>query len=158
MGGNVKVEEMENGLIIFVRRKEIEDISFEEVEDIENYFRTLFLQLEEFHHISLDGFYNIHVYLDPTEGMVLKLEKEEMEFCPFHQLEMRIVKENVKFLYEVEDIFDFLNPNYDIYSYQHHFYIQKKTKKEEYLLYELGKIIYEDTDKILKNGLLLTGE
>ena len=69
---------------------------------------------------------------------------------------MRIVKEDTVFLYQVDDILDFLNLNMEIYQYQNKFYIKNNSKNEVYNLYEFGKLIYENTDIILKKGIRFT--
>ncbi len=71
---------------------------------------------------------------------------------------MRIVKEDTVFLYQVDDILDFLDSDVDIYFYKNEFYIKNNNPKKVYNLYEFGKIIYENTDIILKKGLLFTQE
>lgn len=151
----MKIEITGEEITLFLKKKEIEDFHFENLEEIEDYFRELFLKLEEYYHITIEGFYNIQVFLDPKEGLVLKLEKEDMDYCPFHQVEMRIVKEDTIFLYKVEDILDFLGLPVNIYTYQGDFYVKNKEEKEVYNLYEFGRLIYENTDNILKNGYCL---
>lgn len=152
----MKIEITEEEITLFLKKREIESFHFEELEEIEDYFRELFLKLSEYYHITIEGFYNIQVFVDEKEGMVLKLSKEDMEYYPFHQVEMRIVKEDTKFLYKVEDVLDFLADSVDIYFYKDEFYVQNKGEKEVYNLYEFGKLIYENTDIILKKGVLFT--
>ncbi len=153
----MKIDVEETGIIIYLKKEELDGCNFDDIDEIEEYFRSLFLRLQEYYHITLEGFYNIHVYLDKNEGMVLKMEEEDIDYYShFHQLEMRIIKEEVVFLYEVEDIFPFVSPKNEIYTYKNHFYLRKKGKEEVYNLYELGKLVYENTDIILKKGTLLT--
>lgn len=154
----MKVEIEDEEITLFLKKKEIEDFHFENIEEIEDYFRSLFLKLEEHYHIEIEGFYNIQVFLDKNEGMVLKLEKEDMDYYPFHQVEMRILKEDTVFLYKVDDILEFLPLNVDIYFYKNEFYVKNNKKKQVYNLYEFGKLIYENTDIILKKGILFTKE
>ena len=71
---------------------------------------------------------------------------------------MRILKEYTVFLYKVDDILDFLPLNVDIYFYKNEFYVKNNKKKQVYNLYEFGKLIYENTDIILKKGILFTKE
>ena len=151
----MKIEEKDDELVLFLKKQEMNDFCFEELDEIEEYFRSLFLNLDEYYHITIEGFYNIHVYLDEIEGMVLTLQKEDLDYYPFHQVEMQIVKEDTTFLYEIEEPLDFLSSNFDIYVYQNHFYVKKKTK-EGYSPYEWGKLVYEGTKEILKRGKLLT--
>lgn len=153
----MKIEIDDEDIILFLRKDKIKKFDFNEIEEIEEYFRTLLLKLEENYHIQIEGFYNIQVFLDKKEGMVLKLQKEDIDYYhSFHQIEMRIMKEDTCFLYQVDDILDFLNLNVDIYQYQNQFYIKNKSPKKVYNLYEFGRLIYENTDIILKKGTLFT--
>lgn len=154
----MKIEIEHDQITLFLKKEEIEDFHFEDIEEVEEYFRTLFSKLEEYYQITIEGFYNISVFLDKSEGMILKLEKEDIDYYHFHQIEMRIVKEDTVFLYQVEDILDFLESDVDIYFYKNEFYIKNNDQKKVYNLYEFGKIIYENTDIILKKGLLFTQE
>lgn len=152
----MKIEIEDEEITLFLKLEEIEKFDFEDIDEVEDYFRTLFLKLEEYYHIEIEGFYNIQVFLDKKEGMVLKLQREDLDYYhAFHQVEMRILKEECVFLYEIEDALDFLLSGNDIYYYKNKFYLKKKQKKEVYNLYEFGKLIYEDTDTILKRGILL---
>lgn len=151
----MKIEIRDDEITLFLKKKEIENFQFDNIEKVEDYFRSLFLKLEEYYHITIEGFYNIQVFLDKKEGMVLKLKREEIDYYSFHQIEMRIIKEDTIFLYKVDDIVDFLNLPVDIYFYKGEFYIKNKGKKEVYNLYEFGKLIYENTDIILKNSFCL---
>lgn len=151
----MKIEIIGDEITLFLKKKEMENFHFDDIEKVEEYFRSLFSKLEEYYHITIEGFYNIQVFLDKKEGMVLKLTREEIDYYPFHQIEMRILKEDTVFLYKVEDVLDFLNLPVDIYFYKDEFYIKNKGKKEVYNLYEFGKLIYENTDVILKNSFCL---
>ncbi len=153
----MKIETEGETLILYLKKDKMKNVNFKNVDEVEDYFRSLLLKLEEDYHIQIEGFYNIQVYLDKLEGMVLKLEKEDIDYYhSFHQIEMRIMKEDTVFLYEVEDILDFLNLNVEIYQYQNKFYIKNNHKKRVYNLYEFGKLIYENTDIILKKGKIFT--
>ena len=154
----MKIEIEQDQITLFLKKEEIEDFHFEDIEEVEDYFRTLFSKLEEYYQITIEGFYNISVFLDKAEGMILKLEKEDIDYYHFHQIEMRIVKEDTVFFYYLNDILDFLDSDVDIYFYKNEFYIKNNNPKKVYNLYEFGKIIYENTDIILKKGLLFTQE
>ncbi len=151
----MKIEVDQESLVLYLKKGEIENFDFNNMEDIEAYFRTLLLKLEEYYHLPIEGFYSIHVYIDEEEGMVLQLEPEDMDYYPtFRQVEMRILKEEVTFLYQVEDILDWIELSDHIYYYQNQFYIHLKHPVNNYQVYEMGKLIYENTDYIMKKGIL----
>ena len=153
----MKLEIQEDNITLTFKENEIKNIYFEDIEEVEKYFRTTLLKLKEIYDIDIKGFYNIYVYVDINEGMVLKLEKEHIDYYDsFHQIEMRILKEEIPFLYEVDDLLNLPYTNLDIYVYQDKFYVKRKNKKKLYTLYEFGKLIYEDTKKIIENGKKMT--
>jgi len=153
----MKLEMQEDNLLLTFKESEIKKINFEDINKIETYFRATLLKLKEIYNIDIKGFYNIYAYVDPKEGMILKLEKENIDYYDsFHQLEMRILKEDVTFLYEVDDVLALPYENLDIYVYQNKFYVKRKNDKKVYSLYEFGRIIYEDTKKIIQNGKKMT--
>lgn len=151
----MKLEIQEDNIILIFKESEIININFDDIDALEKYFRTILLKLKEIYDIDIRGFYNIYVYIDKQEGIVLKLEKEQIDYYDsFHQIEMRIIKEEVPFLYEVEDLLTLPYHNLDIYIYQEKFYV--KPKKRMYCLYEFGKLVYEDTKKIIEIGNKMT--
>lgn len=153
----MKLEIDGDEIILFLKKDEVGNFNLKKVDEVEEYFRSLLLKLEENYHLQIEGFYNIQAFLDKKEGLVLKLEKEDIDYYhSFHQIEMRITKEDTVFLYEVDDILDFLNKDLEIYQYQNKFYIKNNSTKKVYNLYEFGRIIYENTDVIMKKGSLFT--
>jgi hypothetical protein len=153
----MKIDVLENDIILFLRLTDIKELNFERKKDVEAYFKNILLRLKEYYLIDISNFYNVYVYVDKNEGMILKLEKEELDYYhSFGSLEMRILKEENTFLYEINDIFSVPYKELDIYLYKNKFYVKRKNKKIVYPLYEFGKIIYEDTYKILNNGKKMT--
>lgn len=153
----MKIELLENDIILFIKQTEVVDLNFEKKNEVEAYFKNILLKLKEYYSVDIKGFYDIYVYIDKKEGMVLRLENEDLDYYnSFHQLELRVLKEETVFFYEVEDILDLPLKEIDIYVYKNRFYIKRKNKKKVYSLYEFGKIIYEDTNKIINNGKKVT--
>lgn len=153
----MKIEVLENDIILFLRPTEIIDLNFEKKPDIEAYFKDILLRLKESYSININGFYDIYAYIDKDEGMILRLDQEDLEYYnSFSSIEMRILKEETTFFYEIDDILDIPLRNLDVYLYRNKFYVKRKNKKIVYPLYEFGKIVYEDTNKIIKNGKKMT--
>lgn len=153
----MKLEFQDDNIILMFKESEIKKINFEDIDEVESYFRTTLLKLKEIYDIEIKGFYNIYAYVDKKEGMVLKLEKEKIDYYDsFHQIEMRIIKEDAIFLYEIEDILKLPYHKLDIYKYKDKIYVKRKNRARVPILYEFGKIVYENTKKILENGNKMT--
>ena len=153
----MKLEAIENGFVLYLKKFDMKGIDFDNLSEVEEYFRDILLRLKEYYCIDITGFYNINVYIDNLEGIVFRLEKEKIDYySTFHHLEIRMVKEETIFLYEVDDIFDLPLKEVEIYVYKDNLYVKRKCNERVFLLYEFGKLIYENTSKIIDNGKRMT--
>ena len=91
---------------IYIKKYLIADIDFSVKADIEKYLKRLFKILNNKYNICIEGFYNITVYIDKYYGIVLHLEKEELDYYEYYknQVDMRLVTVHTDFMYEVNDI------------------------------------------------------
>lgn len=132
---------------IYVKKYLIEGIDFSIKSDIEKYLKKLFKTLNNKYNISVEGFYNITVYIDRYYGIVLHLEKEELDYYEYYKnkVDMRLVTVNTDFMYEVDDIpFDIIN-KVNISNKNQNIYLtlkEKLTDLEMMKLVENSKIIY----------------
>lgn len=132
---------------IYVKKYLIEGIDFSIKSDIEKYLKKLFKTLNNKYNIVVEGFYNITVYMDKYYGIVLHLEKEELDYYEYYknQVDMRLVTVHTNFMYEVDDIpFDILN-KVKISNKNETIYLTLKerlTDLEMMKLLENSKIIY----------------
>lgn len=153
----MKLEIHNDEIVVIIKDNNISKVDFNDMVSVEKYFRKILLKLKDLYEIDIKGFYNIYAYIDLKEGIVLEIKKETLDYYDsFHQLELRIVKENVEFLYEVDNIFEFVNKKFDIYCYNNRFYVRNNYDDICYSLYEFGSLIYKETKKIKENGKKMT--
>lgn len=132
---------------IYVKKYLIEGIDFSIKSDIEKYLKKLFKILSNKYNIAVEGFYNITVYIDKYYGIVLHLEKEELDYYEYYknQVDMRLVTVHTDFIYEVDDIpFDILN-KVKISNKNKNIYLtlkEKLTDLEMMKLVENSRIVY----------------
>lgn len=153
-------------MIIYLNNNHIKSIDFNKKEDLENYFKTLFVKLREHYDIDINGFYNINAYKDKNYGLVLELEKEDIDYMDYFngQVDMNIIFENNSvFLYEIDDYFNIdkkiLN-KINIYKYNEKIYLQIIDDISEInmgKILEFSKIIYNDK-RIIKHGTKIEPE
>ena len=133
---------------IYIKKYLIEEINFSVKSDIEKYLKKLFKILNNKYNITIEGFYNITVYIDKFYGIILHLEKEELEYYEYYknQVDMRLVTVHTDFMYEVFDIpFDILN-KVKISNKNKNIYLtlkEKLTDLEMMKLIENSKIVYD---------------
>ena len=141
-------------MIIFLNNEYLK-IDFNNIDELEDYFKDLFLTLKNIYNIKLNGFYYIEVFVDKNYGVILELEKEELEYIDYYdnQVDMRVTVNDSEFMYLIND-YD-LNDIMEIYSFQNNLYGKLKKQINSIKMGEIlekGKIIYKDYDKILKYG------
>lgn len=150
----------DNGhLTIFLNNLYLKDINLNKKEVIEKFLNELTNKLKFYYDITLKGFINVWLYLDKNYGLVIKIEKEELEYFDYNEaLDMNIKIKEVSFLYELKEVLNktFLN-KFIIYKYRDNFYLKPKQKLSDIdmgILLENTKIIYKNVDRILKSEVI----
>ena len=153
----MKVIGNEENLTIYINKRNLK-INIDDKEELEDYFRSIFIKIKEFYNIKLNGFYITRAYIDNNYGIIIDMKKDDNDFIYYndYEIEMQLIVNEVTFLYEIEDIFMSKNiyPKIDIYSYKNKYYLKLK---EDILnnIIEYVNIIYTNTENILKYGKLL---
>ena len=136
-------------LDIYIKKELINNIDFNNKEDLEKYLKKLFKNLKIKYNIVIQGFYDITVYKDKYYGVIFHLEKDNVEYYDYfkNQVDMRIITIDTEFLYLVDDIpFNLLN-KFDIIVDNSKIYlkIKKELNKLELMkLLEISRVVYEE--------------
>ena len=134
-------------LDIYIKKELINNIDFNSKEDLEKYLKKLFKTLKNKYQITVEGFYDISVYIDKYYGVVFHLEKEDIEYYDYYknQVDMRLITVDTEFLYKIDDIplnlldrISIINKDSDIYLK-----LKKELPKlEMMILLENSQIVY----------------
>lgn len=154
----MKLESKENILIIYLKKQLIDTIDFTKKNELEKYFKELFLKLKEYYNIKINGYYNINVYIDEFYGVVLELQKEELDYYEYfdNQVDMHILTEEVQFLYLIEDYFIINELNISkLYYYKDKYYILPNINTDYNYLLENSEVVYKNTKEIIKFGRVI---
>lgn len=152
----MKIDIMDNKIIIFLKKEIISDIDFDNIEMLEEYFRELILKLNNVYNINIEGFYIIRVFIDSIYGIVLEIEPEDIDYCPINQVEMRIMLEHETFLYEIDSLVKIDNTEIYIKDYKYYLKINSNIKYKDYIsILENCHIIYKNTSNIIKRGNII---
>lgn len=91
---------------IYVKKYLVKNIDFSSKEDLEKYLKKIFKTLKNKYNLIIEGFYNITVYIDKYYGIILHLEKEELDYYEYYknQVDMRLITIDTDFMYRVDDI------------------------------------------------------
>ncbi len=150
----MRLETDNDKIIVYLKKELIGSIDFSDMDNLENYFKNIFLKLKNIYEIELKGYYNINVYIDKIYGIVLELIQENIEYGEYlNQIEMRIIPINTTFLYLIDDLIKIENTN--LYYYKNNIYLScnENISKNDYIkVMDHAKIVYNNTDNIINYG------
>lgn len=154
---NLKVIDENNFIITIIDKKLIPKL---DENSISNYLKKILLKIKTKYQINIYGYYDVFIYVDEYYGIIIKLIREELEYLSYYdkEIKMKIIVLDNQFFYEIEDIYkikqEILDIS-DIYLYNNQIYLELKSDINFTLygyLIENSKVIYEDTEKIKKEG------
>lgn len=143
---------------IFLSQFYTKNLNLDDKNSLEEYFKKIFQKLENNYGIEVGGFYNIKCFYDQKYGLILNIEKEDIDYIDlYHTIDMHISIEETDFFYRINDSFtvDKIINKGLIYYYKDNYYYQIKDKltlKEQILLLENSEIIYRNIKEIKRYG------
>lgn len=146
----------ENSFLVFVTNK-IPNIKNDQ--ELSDYLKNIFKIIKEKTKFDIYGYYEVLIYKDINYGLIIKLDKEELEYfnCYNKQIEMKIaIAEESNILYCIDDL-EILKkiPKFRIYLYKGKLYLELVSKIKYILLGELleySEVIFENVKEIKNNG------
>ena len=134
-----------------------ETLDIENIDEIKNYLKNIFLKLKEEYSFSISGLYLVVIYED-INNTIIEIESESDDIYDYYdEVDMHLMIENTICLYEIEDVFfKIRNLNkYKIFKYLNKYYLKLEEKIDKVSLgklYEFSKLKYKNTKSILKYG------
>ncbi len=151
----------ESNLILFLNNLQIPDLDLENRDELEEYFRSLFLKLHNQYKIDISGYYVIDIYADSHYGLIIEMQREELDYYVYddYQVDMRICIHSIPILFELDEYIFLNHEDFDMIWYHNKWFAYPKKKLNEI---EIGKLLEyatlyyeEDTDQIIHNGIHL---
>ena len=144
----MKIDFLDNNVFdIYIKKESLNNINFNNKEYIEKYLKKLFKKLKNKYCITVEGFYNITIYIDKYYGAIFHFEKEELEYYDYfkNQVDMRLITIETDFLYIVDDIPYYLLNKVNVIIKENEVCLKVKkdlTKLEMMKLLEISRILY----------------
>lgn len=123
-------------------------------DELEDYLKKFFNRLKEYYDIEVKGFYDIYIYIDKNYGVVLDINRDDIDFEPiFNSIDMKIILKKENFLYKLDE---YKYEHYgNIYYYDGAYYLEifRKISDIDFMyLMEEANVVYKDIDIIKKRG------
>ena len=149
----MKIDIIDNKIILYLKNCLIKDIDFNNIDELEEYLKTLIIKLNNIYNINVNGFYNINVYIDKIYGAILEIEQEEIDCYMGNQIEMHIISHDTIFLYEINDLIKIKNTKLIKKGFKYYLSVNNNIEYKNYIkILENSQIIYKNTDYILTCG------
>jgi hypothetical protein len=138
---------------IYLNKNYISDLEIKNRECVEKYFKKMFLNLKNNHHLDIYGYYNIKVYVNNNYGLIIDVLKLSNDYfkMPSNKVDMKIMIDyDSIFLYELDDYF-FIDKYKDniknIYYKDGKYYVELNDDVDELFYFNLlehSNIIFND--------------
>ena len=159
LGDILKVDFINDNYVIYLNKLNLINFNFDNQDKLEEEFKKLFKILKDNYNMKVKGYYNIKIYQDKYYGIILEINKENIDYYDYFGYEdtiaMRIKKYDIEILYEIEDFFflgNFLSC-FKIYTDKKNIYlkiIQEMDKNVFFNLLEMSKINYDKRAKLIE--------
>ena len=147
-----------NDLIVFLDKKEIDKINFNNRFELEKYFRTLFIKIKSIYSIDFKGSYNITIYVDKKIGIILEVCGEDTEYFEYDDdiIDMNLKKKDDEFIFKVDNIGS-LSGKFDFYLHDNDIYVVPFNLNyiDIGILFENSTLIYGEERRKIMNDLSL---
>ena len=93
-------------LDVYIKKELIKDVDVKDKICLENYLKKLLKTLKDKYNISIQGFYDITIYIDKYYGIIINFEKDDIDYYEYfkNQVDMKLVIIDSEFIYKVSDI------------------------------------------------------
>jgi hypothetical protein len=134
----------EYNFYIYLNKYYLADLDISDKTCVEEYFKKMFANLKNNHHLDIYGYYNIRVYTNKHYGVIIDVFKLSNDYfkIPGNKVDMKImIDSDSLFLYEIDDYF-FIDDYKD--------YIKRIYCKDDKYYLEL----YDDVDESFYHYLM----
>lgn len=153
----MKVDIVDDNIIVFLNKYLTKDLDYNDSKVLEIELKKIFDRLEYLYNIKIKGYYDIYIYIDNNYGIVMELVSDSIDYMDYDEvIDMKIIVNNVKLLYKVDDIINIDIP-YKVYLYKNNLYLDIDSIDNIGLgnLLEHSNIIYKNVDEIRYYGHIL---
>lgn len=157
LGDILKIDVIDNNYVIYLNKLNLINFNFDNQAKLEEEFKKLFKILRNNYDLKINGYYNIKIYQDKYYGMILEINKENIDYYDYFDYEdtiaMRIKKYDIEIFYKVEDFF-FINQfldHFKLYIGNNNIYLKIIKEIDEcnfFKLLEMSKINYNNKLKL----------
>ncbi len=149
---------VDNNITIYLGKFHFKAININDTNNIEKQVKKILNTLKKTYNLELNGYYETVLYLDENYGLIIKMQKDDLDYLDYFvtALEINSKVKKTSFLYKVEDILN-LNKNilkkFIIYKYKKNIYLsakEKLTTAEMGIILENSKVIFDEEIKKIK--------
>lgn len=127
-------------IILYLNKMYIRSLDFTDKEATEKYMKRLLTKISNKYDIEIDGYYVVNLYVDMNYGVVIEIQKEELEYLDYfsNQIEINTKVVEGSFLYNIDNFDDSLLKKFIIYKIKDKLYLRVKENISDL---EMGKVL-----------------
>lgn len=149
---------IDEDIVIFLDKIYLQKLKLNNPKTMEKKLIKLINKIQNQNNINLNGYYNVYLYKDDNYGLIIDMQKENLEYLDYfnNQIELNIEIIEDTFLYKVDDIFNIsknLLNKFIIYKVSEDIYLKAKkeiTSIELGIILENAEVVYGSKAKRIK--------
>lgn len=159
LGDILKIDVIDDNYVIYLNKTNLINFNFDKQDNLEEEFKKIFKILKNNYNLKINGYYNIKIYQDNYYGIIIEIDKENIDYYDYFDYDdtitMRIKKYDIEIFYEVEDflfIKDFLD-YFKLYRSKNKLYLKIIKELDNNIFYnllEMSKINYNSNIKLIE--------
>lgn len=136
---------------VFINSNYITDFDIESNDDIGKYVKKIILKIRKLYGVTLEGFYEVHVYYIKYIGMILEIKNIDSYYSK--TIDLKIVVHNDEKSYLKIDQYELIKKYKEVNYFNNYFYLPtSELQKNDILsLAENIEILYGSSIEELKN-------
>lgn len=118
----MSIKYIDDSTNIYIMKKYVDNVDFTNKKELEVYLKKLFKILKEKYLLTIEGFYDVCIYVDKYYGIVISLQKEELDYYNYYkdEVDMKISIVESTFLYQIDNF----NHNGKIHIINNNMYLE----------------------------------
>lgn len=155
---------IDKSIVVFLDKLYLRTLEMTNQDLIKKKIIKLINKIQNLYDIDLSGYYNVFIHKDNNYGIVIDMQKEDLEYLDYfnNQVELNIEIIEDSFIYKIEDPFNLnrsLLSKFNIYKNGSDLYLKAKgdiSDIELGIILENGETIYgERANSILKKSKII---
>ena len=152
----MKLVQYDDKYVIYLNNLYLGSVNLDNNTNITTYVKEVLMNLNDYYHIKLNGFYKVHVYINNNYGMIMDVNKiSDYDDFGIDNIELKVIINNNSKMYISTDNYDVIKNFNCFYIKDNKYYLNIDNLSNFTKYSDFFDIIYKDFDTILLDAKMI---